>query len=62
VSSPTPCGLAGGVLYYRIYSTWSPKVGTSSIHICRHSNGVCILGSVDNDLATEAYNKLKGVV
>jgi len=41
-------------------------MGTSSIHVCKHSNGICILGSlkvgVDSSLALEAYNKLKGLV
>lgn len=59
----TPCGLADGTIYYRIYSTRSSKLGTSSIHICRHPDGTCITGSlnvdVDNNLAEEAFNKLK---
>ena len=62
-ASPPPCGLAIGTIYYRIYSTWEEVVGTSSIHICKHPNGICILGSLnvdtDNNLAKEAYNKLK---
>jgi len=62
-NKPQPCGLAPGTIYYRIYSTWSEKIGTSSIHICRHPNGICITGSlnidVDNNLAKEAYDKLK---
>lgn len=57
------CGLANGPVYCRIYSTRSPSVGTSSIHICRHTDGICIIGSlnvdVDNNLATEAFNKLR---
>ena len=58
-----PCGLADGPVYYRIYTTHNPKLGTSSIHICRHLDGICIIGSLnvdkDNNLAEEAYNKLK---
>jgi len=64
VEKNSPCGLADGIVYWRVYTTWSSKVGTSSIHICRHSNGVCILGSLtldsDLNLALEAYNKLRG--
>ncbi len=63
VETGSPCGLADGVVYWRIYSTWTEGVGNSSIHICRHSNGVCILGSlrveVDARLVLEAYNKLR---
>lgn len=63
VESESPCGLAGGLIYYRIYSTWTSKLGLSSIHICRHLDGICISGSlnveVDNNLAEKAYNTLK---
>ena len=63
VESESPCGLADGPVYYRIYSTWSSKLGISSIHICRHLDGICISGSlnveVDHTLAEKAYNTLK---
>ena len=63
VKAPPPCGLAPGPVYYRIYSTWKEGLGTSSIHICKHTDGICIIGSlnvdVDNNLARETYRKLK---
>ena len=58
-----PCGLKKEIVTYRIYTKRDPVEGSSSAHICLHSDGICFSGSLNIDqdwkLARELSEEIK---